>query len=103
MCQALIAGINGAARDTGVPFRAWGHPPMSAIEFIGLRAVQANVAWERLLGEMAGRGVLLRRGGLNFITYSHRPVDIERTVAAFHASLIALRPLLDPPLAIAGR
>ncbi|HEY8745047.1 MAG TPA: aminotransferase class III-fold pyridoxal phosphate-dependent enzyme, partial [Chloroflexota bacterium] len=99
MGQALMEGINGAARAAGVPFRAWGHPPMSAVEFTGLSTAQANVAWQHLLGEMAARGVLLRRGGLNFITYSHTPADIERTVAAYRASLAALQPVLDPPMA----
>ncbi len=99
MGQALMDGINSAARDTGVPFRAWGQPPMSAIEFTGLSAAQSNAAWQRLLGEMAARGVLLRRGGLNFMTYSHSAADVERTVAAYRASLAALQPVLDPPLA----
>lgn len=101
--QALMDGINDAAREAGVPFRAWGQPPMSALEFVGLGAAQATIAWERLLGEMARRGVLLRRGGLNFIGFAHTDADIDRTVSAYRASFAALRPSVDAPLAFAAR
>jgi len=48
---------------------------------------------------MASRGILLRRGGLNFITYSHSAADIDRTVGACRESMRALQAVLDPPLA----
>ncbi|HEY8744181.1 MAG TPA: hypothetical protein VIU62_13835, partial [Chloroflexota bacterium] len=60
------------------------------------------------LAELAQRGVLLRPGGLNFISYSHTPADIDRTIIACRESLAALRPQLAPltagtPAETAGR
>ena len=95
--QALMDGMNAAARDTGVPFRVEGHPPMATMAFRGLGAEQAADVWQRFLAEMAGRGILLRRGGLNFITFSHTQADIDRTVSACRESLLALQPVFDPP------
>jgi glutamate-1-semialdehyde aminotransferase len=41
-----------------------------------------SLLWEYFLQEMAVRGVLLRRGGLNFLTYSHTPAQIDQVIAA---------------------
>jgi len=42
--------------------------------------------WELFLGECAARGVLFRRGGLNFVTYAHTAEDVaEATHAAAEA------------------
>jgi glutamate-1-semialdehyde aminotransferase len=101
--QGLMDGMNAAARDTGVPFRVDGHPPMAAMTFTDLPAGHVALVWQRFLAEMASRGILLRRGGLNFITFSHTTADIDRTVTACRASLIALQPVLDPPLAASTR
>ncbi|MFQ6099487.1 MAG: hypothetical protein ACE5O2_17275, partial [Armatimonadota bacterium] len=42
----------------------------------------AQDIWSFVLQEMAKRGVLIRRGGLLFITYSHSDEDIEHTLSA---------------------
>ena len=97
--QALMDGMNAAAREAGVPFRVEGHPPMSSMAFTDLPAGQSTIVWQRFLAEMASRGILLRRGGLNFITYSHSAADIDRTVGACRESMRALQVVLDPPLA----
>ena len=48
-----------------------------------MAAVSAGQAllWEYFLQEMAVRGVLLRRGGLNFLTYSHTADQIDQVIA----------------------
>jgi glutamate-1-semialdehyde aminotransferase len=99
--QALSDGMNAAAQELGMPFRVTGHPPMTAMAFDGLAGEQASAAWWRFLAEMASRGILLRRGGLNFITFSHTEADIARTIAACRESLAALRPLLELPAGMA--
>lgn len=101
--QALMDGMNAAARDAGVPFRVDGHPPMAAMAFTDLPAGQAALVWHRFLAEMAQRGILLRRGGLNFITFSHSGADIDRTVSACRESMRVLESVLDPALATAHR
>jgi hypothetical protein len=53
---------------------------------------QLAPAWELFLAECAARGVLLRRGGLTFMTYSHSAADVDFTVeatAGAFASLLA--------------
>jgi glutamate-1-semialdehyde 2,1-aminomutase/spore coat polysaccharide biosynthesis protein SpsF len=79
--QQLIDGLNAAAEAAGVPFRALGYPPISSMA-LDLPRERLGDAWELLLAECARHGVLLRRGGLNFITYSHTAADIAQAVAA---------------------
>jgi len=43
--------------------------------------------WSLFLQETAKRGVLIRRGGLLFVTYSHGDADIEATLAAVDEAL----------------
>jgi hypothetical protein len=52
-------------------------------------------AWGYLLQEMAQRGVLLRRGGLNFVSYSHTEADIAAVIAAGGEVFANLAPLLE--------
>jgi len=69
------------------------------MEFTGLDPARSGAVWHRFLAEMARRGVLLRRGGLNFITYSHTAADIAATVEACRESFAALREALVAPVA----
>jgi glutamate-1-semialdehyde aminotransferase len=39
------------------------------------------------LRETARRGVLIRRGGLLFVTYSHTEADVEQTLTAVDEAL----------------
>lgn len=90
----LRAGLDASAADAGVPFATHGFDPMTAMRFTGLDAETERDAWTFLLQEMAARGVLLRRGGLNFVTSSHTEADIDTVVAAANDVFAALRPLL---------
>ncbi len=97
--RALMDGMNAAAKELDVPFRAYGQAPMSAMEFTGLDPARSGAVWQRFLAEMARRGVLLRRGGLNFVTYSHTAADVAATVEACRESFAALREVIGTPLA----
>lgn len=90
----LRAGLDAAARDAGIPFATHGFDPMSAMRFEGLDTETDRDAWTFLVQEMAARGVLLRRGGLNFVTYSHTEADIATIVSAAAEVFLELRPLL---------
>jgi glutamate-1-semialdehyde aminotransferase len=90
MGRRLMAGLDAAAREADVPFRCTGYAPISAMR-LDLPAPQVGPAWELLLAECARRGVLLRRGGLNNVTYSHTAADIDRTIAACAEAFRALR------------
>lgn len=89
--QRLMDGLNAAARDAGVSyFQCTGYPPMSAMA-LHLPHEQVGPAWQLLIAECARRGVLLRRGGLNFVTFSHTVADIDQSVSACAAAFRALR------------
>lgn len=83
--QRLVEGLEAAAREHGIPFRCLGYPLMAQPDLQGETPQQTERLWDILLTGLAQRGVLIRRGGLMFITYSHTPQDIERTVEAFEA------------------
>lgn len=110
----LRTGLNQAAARTGIPFVCGGLEPMTTMTFTdapvaaathtGFQAdpgrahpVNAGQAllWEYFLQEMAVRGVLLRRGGLNFVTYSHTPAQIDTVIAAAEDTFAHLRNLWD--------
>lgn len=70
------------------------HPPGYADQFAAMHEIP-HVFED--LQEMAVRGVLLRRGGLNFLTYSHTATDVAQVVAAQDV-FGALRTLLLAPM-----
>ena len=76
----LMEGLDAAAQKRGVPFRCWSCAPWSRMEFVDVAEEQDKLAWSYLLQEMATRGVLLRRTGPNFATYSHTEADIAYVV-----------------------
>lgn len=76
----LIDGMNGIAQEAGLALEFRGWPVMSSFGF-RYDDAQANAdLMTLLLQEMAKRGVLLRRGGLVFMTYSHKAADVDRTL-----------------------
>lgn len=91
----LRKGLDAAAQEADVPFATHGFDPMTAMLFTGLDGDTERDAWTFVLQEMAARGVLLRRGGLNFVTYSHTKADIEAIVTAASDVFRDLRPLLS--------
>ncbi len=90
-----MAGLNDAARAAEVPFRCYGLAPMSAMAFDATTPELASLIWTYFLQEAAQRGVLFRRGGLNFVVYTHTDEDVDRAVAAAGEALVQLRRHLD--------
>ena len=85
----LKQGINAAAEQLEVPLRVVGYDPVPMFLFDRDMAVHAGYA-EIFLGEMAERGVLLRRD-VNFICALHQAQQITYTIDAASASLYAMR------------
>lgn len=78
----LIDGMNAIAHEAGLALEFRGFPVMSSYRF-GYEDTAANADLTTLLlEEMAKRGVLLRRGGLIFMTYSHEAEHVDATLAA---------------------
>ena len=73
--ERMMAGMNAIAKETGLALEFRGHPAMSSFSF-GYHPPTNQDLMTLLLQEMAKRGILLRRGGLNFINYSHQAEDI---------------------------
>jgi glutamate-1-semialdehyde 2,1-aminomutase len=92
--RQLRDGLSNAAESAGVPFVVAGYDPMTAMRFEGLLTDVERDAWGYLLQEMAQRGVLLRRGGLNFLGYSHTEADIATVIAAAADVFANLGPLI---------
>ncbi len=90
---SLQRGLNGAAQATGVPFHCGGLAPMTTMNFTEHGGQPEPLLWEYLLQEMAVRGVLLRRGGLNFLTFSHTQSDLEQVIDAATEVFTNLRAL----------
>lgn len=85
--QRLMDGLAALGQRHGVPFACTGLAPMAMPAFRYPDPSLNADAWSLFLQETAMRGVLIRRGGLLFITYSHRPEDIDATLTACDAAL----------------
>jgi len=79
--RRLVDGMNSIAKEIGLRLEFRGWPVMSSFAF-GYEAAANNDLMTLLLQEMARRGILLRRGGLIFINYSHKAEHIDQTLAA---------------------
>jgi glutamate-1-semialdehyde 2,1-aminomutase len=76
----LIDGMNAIAHEIGLSLEFKGYPVMASFCFryddAGVNADLTTL----LLQEMAKRGILLRRGGLIFMTYSHGAEHVDATL-----------------------
>jgi glutamate-1-semialdehyde aminotransferase len=112
--KRLREGLNRAAEQAEVPFICGGLDPMTTMTFTSAPAAESmnsafqsdpgrahshsagqELLWEYFLQEMAVRGVLLRRGGLNFLTYSHTTAQIDQVIGATGEVFGQLRNLWD--------
>jgi len=76
----LMDGMNGIAREIGLALEFRGWPVMSSYSFGYADAGVNTDVMTLLLQEMARRGILLRRGGLIFMTYSHKAEHVDATL-----------------------
>ncbi len=88
--ERLMAGFDALAEKHGVPLACHGLAPMSSQRITYEDAELSADVWTLLLQEMATRGVLIRRGGLLFVTYSHGDEEVEETLAALDESLAVI-------------
>ena len=80
MGQRLMDGCVEIGRELELNIGESGLAPIGAFTMdMGSRELTRD-AWTFLLQESAKRGVLFRRGGLNFISYSHKEKDIDYTL-----------------------
>jgi len=80
MGQKLVDGWREIGRELGLNLESSGLAPIHAPQMDMGTSELTRDAWTFLLQETAKRGVLLRRGGLNFISYSHKVEDIDYTL-----------------------
>ncbi len=80
MGQRLVDGWREIGSELGLSLDASGLAPIHAPQMNMGTSELTRDAWTFLLQEAAKRGVLLRRGGLNFISYSHKEEDIDYTL-----------------------
>jgi glutamate-1-semialdehyde aminotransferase len=93
--RKLVDGFNAAAARHGVAFAANGPVMMCQYAFeYGDAGLNAD-CMTLLLQEMAKRGVLLRRGGLLFVTYSHDDDAVAATLAALDQVMADIREAVD--------
>lgn len=85
--QRLTEGIEALAAKHGVPLTCSGLAPMAFPEFHYEEPGMNADVWTLFLQETARRGVLIRRGGLLFVTYMHKADDIDETLAAVDEAL----------------
>jgi aminotransferase MxcL len=83
--QRLREGVNRVAEAEGAPLRVRGYDAIPLFGFSPDPPVHARLMQE-FQGQMARRGVLLRRD-VNFICGAHREPDIDVTIAAAQATL----------------
>jgi len=93
--ERLMADFDALGEKHGVPFTCHGLAPMSSQRFGYENAELQTEVWTLLLQEMAALGVLIRRGGLLFITYSHGDEEVEQTLAALDQSLAVIAEAVD--------
>jgi len=91
----LMAGFDELGEKHGVPLKCHGYEPMSSQTIRYEDPKLSQDVWTLLLQEMAQRGVLLRRGGLLFVTYSHGEAEVEETLAALDESLAVIADAVD--------
>ena len=90
--ELLRDGINGAAQRAGVALEAYGLAPIGGERFLDAKDPEEDsLMWRFLLAGLAQRGVLIRRGGVNFVTFSHTAEDVAQTVDAIEDTLHDLR------------
>ena len=94
--ERLIAGLNALAEQHGVSAEAFGEPlpPMPFLKFTEAVEAQNAAARTAFYRETLAHGILLHPRHLWFVSYSHTPRDIERTLTAADAGFAAARKAL---------
>jgi glutamate-1-semialdehyde aminotransferase len=95
MGQKLMDGWMAIGRELGLNLEASGLAPIHAPTIDMGTPELTRDAWTFFLQEAAKRGVLFRRGGLNFISYSHKEEDIEYTLGVCRSVMELMKEALQ--------
>jgi len=95
MGRKLVDGWMEIGRELGLNIGTSGLAPIHAPQMDMGDPALTRDAWTFLLQESAKRGVLFRRGGLNFISYSHKEDDIECTLHVCRSVLKLMKEALQ--------
>ena len=87
--RRLKEGVNQVSERLNTPLRVVGYDPIPMFLFAKNPAEHVKYA-EPFLGEMAKRGVLLRRE-VNFVCGAHTGKQIDKTIDAVEASLLVMK------------
>ena len=99
--EQLVAEVQAAIDETGVPFACRGEPAMPAFVATGvfkgrtLDGEEQGRAWYYLLAELARLGILWRKHSLLLPSYSHTTGDVALAATACRQVFAALAHLLD--------
>jgi glutamate-1-semialdehyde-2,1-aminomutase len=95
MGRRLMGGWMEIGQELGLNVGISGLAPIGAFQLdIGEQELTRD-AWTLFLQEAAKRGVLFRRGGLNFISYSHKEEDIQYTLDVCRSVLKLIKEALQ--------
>ena len=95
MGRKLVDGWMEIGRELGLNIGTSGLAPIHAPQMDMGDPASTRDAWTFLLQESAKRGILFRRGGLNFISYSHKEDDIEYTLHVCRSVLRLMKEALQ--------
>jgi len=93
--EHICDGINEVAQNHGFEPVCYGLAPMAGMKLKHEGNANPDDVWFYFLKECAKRGVLMRKGGCLFVTYSHTEEDAEKTIAVCDEVLGNLREHLD--------
>ena len=95
MGQKLMDGWLRLGDELSLPLSVNGLAPIGAFDFHLDDAQLKQDVWTLFLQEAALRGVLFRRGGLNFISFSHKEEDIQLTLDVCREALEIIQTALE--------
>jgi len=95
MGQKLMDGWLKLGDELQLPLTTSGFAPIGAFDFRFDDAKLKRDVWTLFLQETALRGVLFRRGGLNFISFSHKEEDIQFTLDVCGEALAIIKDALE--------
>jgi glutamate-1-semialdehyde 2,1-aminomutase len=91
MGRKLMDGLNKAAKSLDISARWAGYDSMSSFTFDYDDKEYSMALMIEFIRECAARGVLFRKGGLNYITYTHTDKDLETSIKAGYESLSVIK------------
>ncbi|HIE14886.1 TPA: aminotransferase class III-fold pyridoxal phosphate-dependent enzyme [Candidatus Bathyarchaeota archaeon] len=87
----LMEGLNKVAREVDIKADWVGFPPISMFRFLYENQETNTYMLSLFLHECALRGILFRRGGPVYVSFSHTEEDIETTVKSSLEALQAVK------------